>query len=499
MSSPDKEVTQPSAPGGGDYPRSHARHLLYSIALLASACAILVWLHLYGNASTLLGLQVALLAAAISVACIFSFRFLRRTTEVKHKLSGDLLHSQDAGIGLTSELEALSGGYRYLFTANPIPMWIFDLATLRFVEVNDAAVEHYGYSLDEFMGMTVHGIRDTADVASQNSILQKLEPGMNPAGTWRHRKKDGSLISVQMTSRELLWKGVPSRFVSAFDVTERLRAERDTAMTNLNLESMVRSRTGTLNLRKEELEAVNKELVAFSQSASHDLRTPLFVINTFAQLLIRDHGRALTDEGMEYLRKIETGCAWMKSLIDSLLKLADVSQQHPKREALDLSVLAEEVAAAYRAQDPGRQVTLVIEPGIVVKADYRLMRIALDNLISNAWKYTAKTPHPRIEIGTQQDDDDEVIFVRDNGAGFDMGQAGKLFHTFQRLHSDEEFTGHGIGLSTVQRVITRHGGRIWAEAEVGKGAAFFFTLGRNKGDTTLPLKHGVPRKSTIAV
>ena len=201
---------------------------------------------------------------------------------------------------------------------------------------------------------------------------------------------------------------------------------------------------------------------------------------------------------MLFRSKIEAGCLWMTSLIDSLLKLADVSQQMPKRQALDLSTLAKEVAAAYRIKEPDREMDLLIHPGIMVKADYRLLRIALENLVSNAWKFTAKTPHAKIEIGILEHESGEAIYVRDNGAGFDMGEAGKLFRTFERLHADSEFIGHGIGLSTVERIIKRHGGRIWAEAEVGKGATFFFTLGRHTGDTTVPHKPANRGKSARA-
>ena len=500
MSPADKDVAQQSGPAIGDgppvYPRKHGRHFFYSAFLLISASAVLIWLPLSGNSSTPLGLQVALAAAMLSVALLFTFRFLRSTTEVKHRLSGELTHSQDAGVEMASELQALGLDYRSLFMGNPIPMWIFSRRTARFMEVNDAAVEHYGYSRDEFLGMSIYAIREEA--GSLLAYLPKVKREQQYAGIWPHRKKDGTAMDMQIASRELLWRGVASRFVCATDVTERLRVERETLETNLNLESMVLNRTGSLNLRKEELESINKELAAFSYSASHDLRTPLFVINTFTQILIKDYGKVLKQEGKDYLFKIEAGCLWMTSLIDSLLRLADVSQKMPKREVMDLSAVAEEVASAYRIKEPGRELELRIQPGLMIEADYRLLRIVMENLLSNAWKFTAKTPHPRIEIGMLANEPEAPVYVRDNGAGFDMGAAGKLFRTFERLHADSEFIGHGIGLSTVQRIIKRHGGRIWAEAEPGKGATFFFTLGGHTGNTTIPYKPAGRGKSARA-
>jgi signal transduction histidine kinase len=224
------------------------------------------------------------------------------------------------------------------------------------------------------------------------------------------------------------------------------------------------------------LDALNKELEAFSYSVSHDLRTPLRTIDGFSHVLQQDFGEQLDEAAKGYLDRIRQAAQRMGNLIDDLLQLSRISRADLRRERVDLSALAREIADALRAGAPERKLEFDIADGLEADCDPRLSRIALENLLNNACKYSVNRSPARIEFGQKQDDGVTAYYVRDNGAGFDMAYAGKLFGAFQRLHHDREFPGTGIGLATVQRIINKHGGRIWAQAEPGKGAIFSFTL-----------------------
>jgi signal transduction histidine kinase len=246
-------------------------------------------------------------------------------------------------------------------------------------------------------------------------------------------------------------------------------AEQHLEKMNEELEQRVASRTRML-------EAANKELEAFSYSVSHDLRAPLRSIDGFSQLLSKQIGDQLDATCQDYLQRVRRASLRMGELIDDLLKLSKVSRSELKLENVDLSQIAHEILDGLRANSPARQIEVEIQDGIKANADARLIRGVLENLLGNAWKFTSRQPQPRIEFGCREDAGKRVYFVRDNGAGFDMRYVGKLFGAFQRLHKVEEFEGTGIGLATVQRIVTRHGGSVWVEAELGKGATFFFTL-----------------------
>jgi light-regulated signal transduction histidine kinase (bacteriophytochrome) len=232
-----------------------------------------------------------------------------------------------------------------------------------------------------------------------------------------------------------------------------------------------------LQQRTIELEASNKELEAFSYSVSHDLRAPLRSITGFSNVLLEDYSKELDDEGKSYLKKISDSGELMGQLMDDLLKLSRVTRSDLTMEKLDLSNMAQKIISDLVKEEPKRKVKVTIAPDITANGDKNLLGLALQNLLGNSWKYTGKTAEPRIEMGTVEHDGKMAYFVRDNGAGFDMTYANKLFMPFQRLHKATEFAGTGIGLATVQRIIRRHGGEVWAEAKVGEGATFYFTLG----------------------
>jgi len=228
--------------------------------------------------------------------------------------------------------------------------------------------------------------------------------------------------------------------------------------------------------RPRKPQTASREFEAFSYSVAHDLRSPLRGIDGFSQALLEDYSEKLDAEGRRYLEKVRESAQRMAHLIESLLMLARITQTDLKRGRVDLSGMARATAARLQSSQPQRDVEFIVADGLTSSGDSRLLEIVLDNLLGNAWKFTGKRDKARIVFGCARDGGQPVFFVRDNGAGFDRSYASKLFGVFQRLHGQNEFGGTGIGLATVQRIIRRHGGRIWAEGEVDRGATFYFTL-----------------------
>jgi PAS domain S-box-containing protein len=536
--------------------------------------------------------------------------------------------------------------YRLLFACHPHPMWIYDFETLAFLAVNEAAVQQYGYAEEEFLTMTIKDIRPPEDIPALLANVARTTTLYDATDRWRHRRKDGTVIDVDVTSHALTFAGRPARLVLAQDVTARTRAEAaqrryaerletlreiDQAIlaeqspeaivsaaighicallscwranisvfdlashqgivlgwagsgtprfpvgTRLSLEEYGRQDLealragkiyvvedvqtcsslpatvqtsqadglrsyvrvpliaqgeliGALNLmadrpgafttdevdvarevadqlaialqqarlhaqvqryaaelegrvaeRTAQLMEINAELEAFAYSVSHDLRAPLRSIDGFSRILLENYADRLDAQGQDYLQRVLMSAQHMRELIDALLTLSRVTRTELQREPVDLSALIKAIATELQQREPARQVEFTIAEGLQASGDPRLLRIVLENLLGNAWKYTSKHAQAYIEVGTQvQPDGQLAYFVRDDGAGFDMAYADKLFGVFQRLHGPNEFGGTGIGLATVQRIIHRHGGRVWAEAAVDQGATFYFTLG---GDT----------------
>jgi PAS domain S-box-containing protein len=293
---------------------------------------------------------------------------------------------------------------------------------------------------------------------------ETVERGLAFRLEYRFRQSSGRVVWVTGAAEPLRdpWGRIVGYLGTAADVTERRRAEDDLRRTT------------------EALAGANRELESFSYSVSHDLRAPLRHIDGFSRALEEDCGDRLDAEGRRYLGRIRSGASRMGQIIDDLLLLARVARSELRRERVDLGAAALEAYGALRSAEPGRDVRLAVGEGLVTEADGRLMRLVLDNLLGNAWKYTSKRKQAHLEFACRTQEGQTVYYVRDDGAGFDMAYADKLFGAFQRLHSAREFPGSGIGLATVARIVSRHGGRVWAEGAPGKGATFFFTLGRGE-------------------
>ena len=300
------------------------------------------------------------------------------------------------------------------------------------------------------------------------------DPILDLAGTARSisERKDYGLRARKASDDEIgqLTDSFNEMLARIQESDSALRASRaEIEQLNVELEHRVRDRT-------EELETANKDLAAFSYSVSHDLRAPLRAIDGFSQALAEEAGGRLDESGRRYLERVRAAAHRMGELIDDLLSLAQISRQSLQRESVDLSGIAADVFASLAREEPARKVLFEVAHQVKAEADGGLLRIVLQNLIGNAWKFTSKCERAKIEFGVWKNNGEPEFFVRDNGAGFDMAYAGKLFGAFQRLHAAGEFPGTGIGLATVARIVHRHGGSIRAEGRVGEGATFRFTL-----------------------
>lgn len=505
----------------------------------------------------------------------------------------------------TEALKTSEERYRLLFESNPQPMWVYDIETLGFLDVNKAAVRQYGYSREEFLNLTIKDIRPPEQVPRLlDSLAVHTTNGISDAGVWKHRKKDGTLIDVEITSHLLLFANRRAELVLASDITERLRAERELAEQRAFLRQVIdlnpsfifaRDRQGRFTLVNEslaraygtsvtdllgktdsdfnkneveveqfrhddlevmdscrdkfipevtltdaqgrvrwlqtfkrpligdggkadhllgvatdiserkhadegirklneeleqrvsertvQLEVANKELEAFSYSVSHDLRTPLRAMNGFSRILLETYESGLPAEAQRYLKLISQNAAQMGKLIDDLLAFSRIGRKPIQNQPVSLVELVEEVLHELQMDQQDRRIKLTIGELPAVHADPALLKQVYSNLLSNAFKYTRQREEAVIEIGADKDGDETIYFVRDNGAGFEMQFAEKLFGVFQRLHRAEEFEGTGVGLATAQRIVQRHGGRIWGEGKVDEGATFYFTLqGGNSHD-----------------
>jgi PAS domain S-box-containing protein len=322
--------------------------------------------------------------------------------------------------------------------------------------VNAQAEALFGYSRDELMGQSVELLVPERlrgmHAAHRHSYagaphVRRLDARLDLVA----RRKDGSELPVDISLSPVRAPEGPLVIAAIRDISARKATEAA-------------------------LRVLNDELQSFSYSVAHDLRAPLRWMDAFSRILSQEHGAGLDAQGRECVAKIQTGVARMDELIDGLLSLARVARAETRIAAVDLAALAREIARELSALEPERSVSLTAPETLMAELDPRLARTLLENLLGNAWKFTRSAVPARVEVGLVERDGEAVFFIRDNGAGFDMAHAEKLFAPFQRLHTVQEFPGMGIGLATAKRIVHRHGGRIWAEGRVGEGATFFFTL-----------------------
>jgi PAS domain S-box-containing protein len=343
---------------------------------------------------------------------------------------------------------------------------------------NRAELELLGYSRQEYVGRKAAEFY--ADPSEGLKVLARLARGdtLRDYQT-KLRARDGSLRDVLISSSADLLDGhlLQARLFTQ-DITGKQRAEEEIHRLNHELEQRVQQRTA-------QLEATSKEMESFSYSVSHDLRTPLRALRGFTEVLLEVHASQLDSRGQDFLRRACAASFQMERLIEDLLKLAQVSRAELQIDKVNLSSLAGDIAAELANSDSSRTVQFVIAPDCSAHGDPRLVRLALDNLFRNSWKFSGKRADARIEFG-RIDGQEPAFFVRDNGAGFDMTYSKRLFGVFQRLHAASEFPGTGVGLATVQRIINRHGGRAWATGAVNQGATFYFTLPGLNGEIKSP-------------
>ncbi|HEY5973667.1 MAG TPA: ATP-binding protein, partial [Geobacteraceae bacterium] len=359
--------------------------------------------------------------------------------------------------------------YRFLFVNASDAILILNAAG-QVLDVNAIACDLLGHSRESLMAMTLADLMPPTWLATADAAHGGIQQSGHCVFESVLLRQDGTPLPVEISSRRLVFRGEPAILISFRDITDRQHAEEEIRKLNAELEERVQRRTRELALANEEMEA-------FCYSVSHDLRGPLRHINGYGTILMEEHSRQLDDGAREYLTRLRRASRHMGQLIDDLLKLSQVSRSEMVLGEVNLSTLAREVMTELQQANPERRVACAITDGIVATGDARLLRVVLDNLLGNAWKYTSHKEVATIEFGTTRENGTTAYFVRDDGAGFDMTYADKLFGPFQRLHRSDEFEGTGIGLATVQRIILRHGGQVWGIGKPGQGATFWFTLG----------------------
>ena len=389
------------------------------------------------------------------------------------KLSGtvqDITERVKAGEALLLSEASLANAQRIAHIGN----WDWDIAAneLRWSDeiyrIFGVAPQEFGATYDAFIGFVHPDDRESVMKAVDEALLNKKPYSTDHRIVLRSGAEktvhEQAEVTFDEAGRAVKMTGTVQ------DITERKRAEEEVRKLNTELEQRVADRT-------KELQGAYQELEAFSYSVAHDLRSPLRIIDGFSRILLKDYDESLDSTGRDYLARVQGASQRMGQLIDALLKLSQVMRAGIAKEDVDLSALAGNVAEDLRKSQPERKGRFLIREGLSAKGDPSLLRLVLENLLGNAWKFTSRKEEAEIEVGMERaEDGTAVFFVRDNGAGFDMKYADRLFNPFQRLHAEKEFPGTGIGLATVQRIIQRHGGRIWAVGQMDRGATFYFTL-----------------------
>jgi PAS domain S-box-containing protein len=397
-------------------------------------------------------------------------RVEERTKELK-QANEQLRAEITAREQMAQALQASEERYRIVVDSQSelICRWRPD-GTLTFV--NEAYCRYFDKTREELIGHSFIPLIPEEDHAGIEAHFASLHKD-NPVDSYEHRviAPNGQIRWQRWTNHVVFdeQEQIVEFQSVGNDVTERRQAEMEVKRYREHLEELVAQRTA-------ELQASNKELEAFSYAIAHDLRSPLRSITSFSQILKADAAQKLNDEELDSLNRVITAGKYMAQLIDDILRLAKITQQEMHFASIDVSALCQQVAARLNQSEPDRSVTWKIAQGINVWGDHKAVAILIDNLLENAWKFTRDASNATIEVGASHHQGEEAFFVKDNGVGFDMQYANKLFRAFQRLHHPREFEGTGIGLATVRHIVERHGGRVWVQAAEGKGATFYVSL-----------------------
>ncbi len=383
-----------------------------------------------------------------------------------------LTRDVDAQRKIETEKRRTESSFRLLVETAQEGIWTIN-TEWRTTYVNQYMARLLGYSVEEMLGQHLFSFLDEEGQNQARAVLERGTSG--PAGEIHDRKflrKDGTAVWTRFSRTPMVDER--GRYIGVLamvtDMTQRRKAKEQVRRLNAELEQRIADRTA-------QLEYSNRELEAFAYTVAHDLRAPLRGITSFSEALREDYTGRLKAQGEDYLRRIVGGARRMSELIDGLLSLSRVNSTELVYRPCDLSAMAGSVMEQLQRQQPERAVKLNVQQGLVEEGDPQLLQVVLENLLGNAWKFTRERPVAEIELSATSDERGvRTYVVRDNGAGFDMAYRDKLFGVFQRLHSQAEFEGNGVGLATVQRIIRRHGGRVWGEGQPGRGASFFFTL-----------------------
>ncbi|MCM2301949.1 MAG: PAS domain S-box protein [Flavobacteriaceae bacterium] len=391
--------------------------------------------------------------------------------------------------------------FRQLFENNPLPMWIYDLESLQFKDVNETAVKKYGYSKKEFLSMTLKDIRPVEEVSSLLKNIAESTSKYQESGAWQHQLKDGNTIFVEINSHDILFENKPARLVLINDITDRKKTDIELKKYRLHLEELVKERTAELeqseeallnivddlNLKQAQLEISNKKLAAinaemetFTYSVSHDLKAPLRGIDGYSNLLQELYTAELNDEAKTFVNNIRKGTQQMNQIIEDLLAYSRLDRSLIKKSTLDINIYIHNIINLYQKEltDANFEVQINI-PSVLIDADLDGLSIAFRNIVENAIKFTKFVEYPKITIELNDHHNTWHLIVTDNGIGFDMKYYDKIFQIFQRLHRVEDYPGTGIGLAMVQKAMQRMGGNVWATSELGKGATFYIEIPKN--------------------